>query len=134
MFEDINEGSLAVKHKPMNSVFIKDLNALGRSAVHYQKGDISVPEMLLSEPFESPLKKSSSITKMNSVDQKFPSATSGTLSFFKRESKLDLKTSEVGKILIVDDERFNCDIIAGFLMVLNVEYRDQLTEFAYNGE
>jgi len=24
-----------------------------------------------------------------------------------------------GKILIVDDEKFNCDIIDGFLMVLN---------------
>jgi CheY-like chemotaxis protein len=29
----------------------------------------------------------------------------------------------VGKILIVDDERFNCDIIEGFLMILGVTNR-----------
>ena len=38
------------------------------------------------------------------------------------------------KILIVDDEKFNCDIIEGFLMILNFEnYKDRI-EFAYNGE
>ena len=40
----------------------------------------------------------------------------------------------VGKILIVDDERFNCDIIEGFLMILGFTQRIQMTEFAYNGE
>ena len=39
-----------------------------------------------------------------------------------------------GKILIVDDEKFNCDIIDGFLMILDVPNRDNLTEYAYNGE
>jgi PleD family two-component response regulator len=27
----------------------------------------------------------------------------------------------VGKILVVDDEKFNCDIIEGFLMILGYE-------------
>jgi hypothetical protein len=27
----------------------------------------------------------------------------------------------VGKILIVDDEKFNCDIIEGFLMILGFD-------------
>ena len=39
-----------------------------------------------------------------------------------------------GKILIVDDERFNCDIIDGFLMILGFADRDNMREFAYNGE
>jgi CheY-like chemotaxis protein len=40
----------------------------------------------------------------------------------------------VGKILIVDDEKFNCDIIEGFLMILGFTQRNEMTEFAYNGE
>jgi len=40
----------------------------------------------------------------------------------------------VGKILIVDDEKFNCDIIEGFLMILGFHHRETMTEFAYNGE
>ena len=40
----------------------------------------------------------------------------------------------MGKILIVDDEKFNCDIIDGFLMILGFQNRQELTEFAYNGE
>ena len=39
-----------------------------------------------------------------------------------------------GKILIVDDERFNCDIIDGFLMILGGQSSDNSREFAYNGE
>ena len=35
---------------------------------------------------------------------------------------------------MVDDEKFNCDIIDGFLMVLGFENRQQRCEFAYNGE
>ena len=38
------------------------------------------------------------------------------------------------KILVVDDEKFNCDIVYGFLMILGVKNRAELTEFAYNGE
>jgi CheY-like chemotaxis protein len=40
----------------------------------------------------------------------------------------------VGKILIVDDEKFNYDIIEGFLMILEFEQREFMTEYAYNGE
>jgi CheY-like chemotaxis protein len=39
-----------------------------------------------------------------------------------------------GKILIVDDEKFNCEIIDGFLMLLNFQNKNKLREFAYNGE
>ena len=38
------------------------------------------------------------------------------------------------KILIVDDEKFNCDIIYGFLMILGIKNRSEIAEFAYNGE
>ena len=38
------------------------------------------------------------------------------------------------KILIVDDEKFNSDIIYGFLMILGIKNRSEITEFAYNGE
>ena len=48
------------------------------------------------------------------------------------ESKEGITNS--GKILIVDDERFNCDIIDGFLMILGFADRDNMREFAYNGE
>ena len=37
-------------------------------------------------------------------------------------------------MLIVDDERFNCDIIYGFMMLLAVQNRKAKTDFAYNGE
>ncbi len=36
--------------------------------------------------------------------------------------------------MIVDDEKFNCDIIEGFLMILGFEERTKMTEYAYNGE
>ena len=36
-------------------------------------------------------------------------------------------------ILICDDEKFNCDIIYGFLMILGVPNRKEVCEFAYNG-
>ena len=38
------------------------------------------------------------------------------------------------KILVVDDEKFNCDIIDGFLMILGFKNREHDVEFAYNGE
>ena len=38
------------------------------------------------------------------------------------------------KILIVDDEKFNCDIIYGFMMILGVKKRSEIAEFAFNGE
>ena len=39
-----------------------------------------------------------------------------------------------GKILIVDDEKFNCDIIEGFLLILGFKDREKKCVFAYNGE
>ena len=39
-----------------------------------------------------------------------------------------------GKILIVDDEKSNCDIIYGLLMILGVTNRAEISKFAYNGE
>ena len=39
-----------------------------------------------------------------------------------------------GKILIADDEKFNCDIIYGFMLILGVKNRVECTDFAYNGE
>lgn len=39
-----------------------------------------------------------------------------------------------GKILIVDDEKFNCDILYGFLMILGLKNRRKITDFAFNGE
>ena len=45
-----------------------------------------------------------------------------------------LKMRNRRKILIVDDEKFNCDIIYGFLMILGVKNRSEIADFAYNGE
>ena len=42
--------------------------------------------------------------------------------------------SKIGKILVVDDEKFNIDIIYSFLMLLGIVNRKELTSFAYNGE
>ena len=36
--------------------------------------------------------------------------------------------------MIVDDEMFNCQIILGFLMVLGVQNREELTDIGLNGE
>ena len=38
------------------------------------------------------------------------------------------------KILIVDDEKFNCDIVYGFMMILGIANRSTIAEFAFNGE
>ena len=42
--------------------------------------------------------------------------------------------SKKGKILVCDDEKFNCDIIYGFLLILGISNRKDICEFAYNGE
>ena len=42
--------------------------------------------------------------------------------------------TNTSRILVVDDEKFNCDIILGFLMLLGLKNRHQRTAFAYNGE
>ena len=36
--------------------------------------------------------------------------------------------------MIVDDEKFNSDVIYGFLMILGVKNRQEIAEFAFNGE
>ena len=38
------------------------------------------------------------------------------------------------KIMVVDDESFNCDIIYGFLLILGIQNRKEMCEFAFNGE
>lgn len=45
-----------------------------------------------------------------------------------------LQIHTAGKILVVDDEKFNCDIIEGFLMILGYALWKENTVFAYNGE
>jgi hypothetical protein len=50
-------------------------------------------------------------------------------------SKVDRSTNlNRATILICDDEKFNCDIIYGFLMILGVPNRKEICEFAYNGQ
>jgi len=49
-------------------------------------------------------------------------------------NQMKMQIGGVGKILIVDDEKFNCDIIYGFLMILGLKNRQDKTHFAYNGE
>ena len=50
---------------------------------------------------------------------------------FPAETKgLDLKS----KILIVDDEKFNCDIIESFLMILGIQNYQERSEQCYNGQ
>lgn len=44
------------------------------------------------------------------------------------------KEQENGKILVVDDEQFNCDIIEGFLMVLGMKNSTKRCNKCYNGE
>jgi CheY-like chemotaxis protein len=45
-----------------------------------------------------------------------------------------MKKKGEGKILVVDDEKFNCDIIDGFLMVLGFNNKEDRVEACYNGE
>ena len=42
--------------------------------------------------------------------------------------------SKTGYILVVDDEKYNCDVIYGLMGVLNVDKRKEITEFCYNGQ
>ena len=37
------------------------------------------------------------------------------------------------KILVVDDEKFNCDIFYSFLMLLGCKDRKEMCDFAYSG-
>jgi hypothetical protein len=46
----------------------------------------------------------------------------------------DDRSLNTAKILIVDDEKFNCDILYGFMMILGISNRKEICEFAYNGE
>ena len=47
---------------------------------------------------------------------------------------MSINSQNFSKILICDDEKWNCDIIYGFLMILGVKDRHNLCDFAYNGE
>ena len=76
--------------------------------------DQSVPTMLFSEENQH---KNSSVPKNYSV-----------------RSIGSKRVPGAGKILVVDDEKFNCDIIYGFLMILGFKNRKEMTKFAYNGE
>ena len=76
--------------------------------------------------FEGNIMQSDTIPSMPSLTEdaasppKFPSAPT--------------KLLNVGKIMVVDDEKFNCDIIDGFLMILGFTQRSSMVEFAHNGE
>ena len=56
------------------------------------------------------------------------------MTFFNRNKLGAQAFAYASKILVVDDEKFNCDIIDGFLMILGYKNRHQMTVFAYNGE
>ena len=45
-----------------------------------------------------------------------------------------IKEIKKPKILIVDDEKFNCDILMSFLMILGVKNRNNVAELAHNGQ
>ena len=45
-----------------------------------------------------------------------------------------MKAKKTGKILVVDDENFNCEIIDGFFMILGFQKRHEQAVYAYNGE
>ena len=45
----------------------------------------------------------------------------------------DTTIAQSAKILIVDDEKTNCDVIFSFLFILGVPNRKAITDFAYNG-
>ena len=53
---------------------------------------------------------------------------------FVSKSENSLKLKGQGKILVCDDEKFNQNIIFGFLMILGVHNRTELCEFVENGE
>ena len=38
-----------------------------------------------------------------------------------------------GRILIVDDEKSNCDVIFGFMLMLGIVNRKAISHFAFNG-
>ena len=41
---------------------------------------------------------------------------------------------EISKILIVDDEQFNHDVLYSFLKILEVKNRKEITEFVFDGQ
>ena len=53
---------------------------------------------------------------------------------FISKSANSLGFKSQGKILVCDDEKFNQNIIFGFLMILGVHNRSELCEFVENGE
>jgi hypothetical protein len=82
--------------------------------------DISIPfvSTFTDDDMPSAAKKqlgsatnSKKFDKMQSVN-----STAGKMVTFTTSN--NFRKPRVGKILVVDDERFNCDIIEGFLMIL----------------
>jgi hypothetical protein len=78
-----------------------------------EKMDISVPvvpsltdDENIKRSHSTDSKKFVKIDSIQSTQEKFP-----------RNARAN---NTVGKILIVDDEKFNCDIIDGFLMILGL--------------
>jgi len=49
--------------------------------------------------------------------KKLTSMNSKSSNILRKQPSL-LKVHKTGKILVVDDEKFNCEIIDGFLMIL----------------
>jgi hypothetical protein len=41
---------------------------------------------------------------------------------------------DIMKILVVDDEKTNCDIVNGFMLILGVKNRESVLEYSYDGE
>lgn len=75
----------------------------------------------------SPKKKVETIKLIQSLNSTNP---------FRRRwnSEPKMPQKNIGKILVVDDEKYNCDVIMGFMMILGIQNRKELVEFAYNGE
>jgi len=83
--------------------------------------DVSIPEMnFMTEQNE-----------FMGVDQMPSSVKTSSFDYFGGKNNVVPGTK---KILVVDDEKFNCDIISGFLMILGFPNRKERTVFAYNGE
>lgn len=82
--------------------------------------DVSIPELLMTE-----------MNEMAGNDHMPSSVKTSSFDYFGGKSTAVPGTR---KILVVDDEKFNCDIIQGFLMILGLPNRKERTVFAYNGE
>ena len=60
-------------------------------------------------------------------------ANIGDLRQIKSKNSFQECLKKLPKILVVDDEKFNCDIFYSFLMLLGCKDRKEVCEFAYSG-